>query len=233
MKLRMYLRGLGIGMAVSAVVLSVAMPKQKGMSDAEIIEKAKELGMVEEGSTLVNAVMPKTEDIIEEPKAEEPKIEEPKAEAVIEEPKAEESKVKESEVKQEEKAEEPEVKEPEVKQEEKTEEPKAEESKIEEPKVEKEKEEKTEVKEEKPEKKEEKTEKPAVNKKSVTTITIAGGSSSDVVARLLEKGGVIDSASKFDSYLCSHNLDHVICAGTHEIPAGADYETISKIITSR
>lgn len=223
MKLRMYLRGLGIGMAVSAVVLSVAMPKQKGMSDAEIIEKAKELGMVEEGSTLVNAVMPKTEDIIEEPNVEE----------VIEEQKAEESKAKESEVKQEEKAEEPEVKEPEVKQEEKTEEPKAEESKIEEPKVEKEKEEKTEVKEEKPEKKEEKTEKPAVNKKSVTTITIAGGSSSDVVARLLEKGGVIDSASKFDSYLCSHNLDHVICAGTHEIPAGADYETISKIITSR
>lgn len=210
MKLRMYLRGLGIGMAVSAVVLSVAMPKQKVMSDAEIIEKAKELGMVEEGSTLVSVATPKNENKSEEPEVEKTEVKELKAE----EPKLEKAEVKEPEVKQEEKAEEPKVEEP--KEEEPKEESKADNSKS----------------AEKQEKKAEK-EQPTVNKKSVTTITIAGGSSSDVVARLLEKGGVIDSASKFDSYLCSHNLDHVICAGTHEIPAGADYETISKIITSR
>ena len=65
------------------------------------------------------------------------------------------------------------------------------------------------------------------------SLTIAGGSSSDQVARLLEKGGVIDSAADFDSYLCSNRYDHRIVPGTHSIPAGADYKSIAEIITSR
>ncbi len=48
MRLRQYLRGLGIGIAVTAVVMSVsANGKNQAMTDAQIIARAKELGMVD------------------------------------------------------------------------------------------------------------------------------------------------------------------------------------------
>lgn len=47
MKLKYYLRGLGIGIAVTAVILSVST-KGETLTDAQIVAKAKELGMVEE-----------------------------------------------------------------------------------------------------------------------------------------------------------------------------------------
>lgn len=46
MKLKMYLRGLGIGIVVTALILGVSGGKEE-MSDAEVIARAKELGMVE------------------------------------------------------------------------------------------------------------------------------------------------------------------------------------------
>lgn len=47
MKLKIYLRGLGIGIAVTALILGISYSNKKEMSDAEIIARAKELGMVE------------------------------------------------------------------------------------------------------------------------------------------------------------------------------------------
>lgn len=47
MKLKYYLRGLGIGIAVTALVLALAGGEKESLTDAEIIERAKELGMVE------------------------------------------------------------------------------------------------------------------------------------------------------------------------------------------
>ena len=47
MNLKFYLRGLGIGMAVTALMLHFAPGKAPEMSEKEIIEKAKELGMTE------------------------------------------------------------------------------------------------------------------------------------------------------------------------------------------
>lgn len=47
MKLKYYLRGLGIGIIVTTVVLAISFAgRQKTLSDAEIIARAKELGMV-------------------------------------------------------------------------------------------------------------------------------------------------------------------------------------------
>lgn len=46
MKLKYYLRGLGIGIAVTTLILSLANLNKNTMTDAEIIEKAKTLGMV-------------------------------------------------------------------------------------------------------------------------------------------------------------------------------------------
>lgn len=48
MKLKYYMRGLGIGMVVTAFILSVVIDKDtKTMSDDEILARARELGMVE------------------------------------------------------------------------------------------------------------------------------------------------------------------------------------------
>lgn len=46
MKLKIYLRGLGIGIVVTALILGISGGK-KEMSDAEVIARAKKLGMVE------------------------------------------------------------------------------------------------------------------------------------------------------------------------------------------
>lgn len=47
MKLKYYLRGLGIGIAVTAAVLMLTGGGQESLTDEEIIARAKELGMVE------------------------------------------------------------------------------------------------------------------------------------------------------------------------------------------
>ena len=52
MKLKYYLRGLGIGVLVTTIILTIAHHNQRKMSDADVIERAKELGMVMEEDTL-------------------------------------------------------------------------------------------------------------------------------------------------------------------------------------
>ena len=53
----MYLRGLGLGMIVTALVLSFGIKSEnKTMTDAEVRARAKELGMVEESEKLKDAV---------------------------------------------------------------------------------------------------------------------------------------------------------------------------------
>ena len=50
MKLRYYLRGLGIGMVVTAILMGVALKDGQPLSDAEIRVRAMELGMVDRDS---------------------------------------------------------------------------------------------------------------------------------------------------------------------------------------
>ena len=50
MKLKYYLRGIGIGVILTAIVMGFALGGRKTtMSDAEVIERAKELGMTDGG----------------------------------------------------------------------------------------------------------------------------------------------------------------------------------------
>ena len=44
MKLKYYLRGLGIGILVTTVILSLAGVGRKNMTDEEVVKRAKELG---------------------------------------------------------------------------------------------------------------------------------------------------------------------------------------------
>ena len=51
MKLKYYLRGMGIGVILTAIVMGFALGGRKtAISDAEIIERAKALGMVDSTS---------------------------------------------------------------------------------------------------------------------------------------------------------------------------------------
>ena len=52
MKLKYYLRGIGIGMLVTALILSISYLNHNKMSDEEVKKRAKELGMVESTSLI-------------------------------------------------------------------------------------------------------------------------------------------------------------------------------------
>ena len=62
-------------------------------------------------------------------------------------------------------------------------------------------------------------------------ITIVNGDSSVSVAAKLEQAGLISSASSYDSYLCSNGYDKKIRPGDYSIPADAGDEEIARIIT--
>ena len=57
------------------------------------------------------------------------------------------------------------------------------------------------------------------------------GEGSYTVAKNLKAAGFIEDAAAFDSYLCSTGLDRKICAGTFMIPEGSSEEEIAKIIS--
>ncbi|HBA68256.1 MAG TPA: hypothetical protein DCZ40_02735 [Lachnospiraceae bacterium] len=49
MNLKYYLRGLGLGIVMTAVIMGITAPdKERNLTDEEIVEKAKDLGMIED-----------------------------------------------------------------------------------------------------------------------------------------------------------------------------------------
>ena len=220
----MYLRGLGLGMIVTAIVLSFGVKSEnKTMTDAEVRARAKELGMVEESKTLKD-----TADELGEVEETEPDVAgeetEPDAQAEETEPDAQADGVDKSEETTEEETTE-EDKPKEVKED--TSEP---ETVTEEPNAESDSEEKA---------FEDESEEKVFEDESLDTgalkpynLTVERGYSSDRVAGILEDAGVIDNAAAFDRYLCSNGYDKRISVGSYQIPAGADYSTVAKLITN-
>ena len=233
MKLRMYLRGLGLGMIVTALVLSFGVKSEnKTMTDAEVRARAKELGMVEESEKLKDAVSKEA-------------VNGEEAAAVVtdsaneNEPAEEVTEPNEVKADGTDKSEEPvEDKKPEAtkddagKPEEVTEEPIKEsspEEKVEDNKdaaeIDNKKEEIKEAARDEKKSEDDKSKKPY-------SLKIERGYSSDRVAGILEDAGVIDNAAAFDRYLCSNGYDKRISVGSYQIPKGADYSTVAKLITN-
>lgn len=63
------------------------------------------------------------------------------------------------------------------------------------------------------------------------SIQVNSGEGSYTVSVKLQEAGLVSSASEFDRYLYENGYDKKIRTGVFEIPAGADAETIAKIIT--
>lgn len=205
MNLRYYLRGLGVGILVTAVIMEVAAGgKKETLSDAEIKERAAALGMVEEGTRLsdLETDMPEEGPLaasVAEP-TEEP-YEEPTA-VPTEEP-LEEQEEEAAEVSAEEPATEPTVKPTTAPTAKPTAKPTA-----------------------------TPTTKPKEETAGTDTVSIVvkAGDGSYTICQRLEDAGLIASASDFDRYLYENGYDKKLRTGNYEIPADAEPETIAEIL---
>ena len=65
----------------------------------------------------------------------------------------------------------------------------------------------------------------------VVTVVIEFGVTSYHVSEILAEAGLVEDAGKFDEYLCASGLSRKITAGTYEIRLGTDEEELIKIIT--
>ena len=203
MKLKYYLRGLGIGMAVTALILGISFSGRQGqeaqtLTDEQIRERASELGMVDSSeltlAALQNSAQPQT--------TMEPEVTEESETMTEREATAEPETTIEPEATAEpEMTTKPEVTaEPEM-----TTKPEA----TEEPEL------------------------ITAPEQSQTTITIKKGSDSGSVSRVLYEAGLVENAKAFDNYLCNNGYSRSINPGIYEIAPGTSEEEIAKIITGK
>ncbi len=217
MKLKYYLRGLGIGMAVTALILGISFSGRQGqeaqtLTDEQIRERASELGMVDSSeltlAALASSAAQTPEATIEPEAAAEPETTtEPEATA---EPKM----TTESEA----------TAEPET-----TTEPEA----TAEPETMTEPEATTEPKMTTEPEATAEPELITAPEQSQTTITIKKGSDSGSVSRMLYEAGLVENAKAFDNYLCNNGYSRSINPGIYEIALGTSEEEIAKIITGK
>ena len=206
MKLKYYLRGLGIGMIVTALILGISFSNRQDqtsqiMTDDQIRERAAELGMVDSSeltlAALQNSEKQPTEGTPEETTQtqEQNNIEAEPETTVPAETKA----TVEPETTQESEA----TTEPEP---EKTAGPET----TAEPEV---------------------TEAP--QRTQTASITIQRGDDSGSASRRLYEAGLVENAKAFDNYLCNNGYSRSINPGTYEIAPGTSEEEIAKIITGK
>lgn len=206
MKLKYYLRGLGIGMIVTALILGISFSNRQDqtsqiMTDDQIRERAAELGMVDSSeltlAALQNSAKQPTEGTPEETtQTQEQNNIEAEPETTVP---AETQATAEPETTQE-----PETTaEPEP---EKTAGPET----TAEPEV---------------------TEAP--QRTQTASITIQRGDDSGSASRRLYEAGLVENAKAFDNYLCNNGYSRSINPGTYEIAPGTSEEEIAKIITGK
>ena len=232
MRMRYYLRGLGIGIVVTALLMGFTKGGQKEtLTDAEIVERAKSLGMVE--SSVLSADLGDKEDIsvngISEADQQEvmPETEtetadnteqtEPETTDNTEQSKPETT--DNTEQSKPETADDAEQSKPET----------ADDTEQTEPET------ANNTEQSKPDKETE-----ADNPEKVGTVTgnryvvtIYSGDGSRTVANRLEEMGVIEDAAEFDRYLCQNGYDKRLTTGNHEINAGADEKEIAETLVKR
>ena len=216
MKLKYYLRGLGIGILITTVILSLAGIGRKNMTDEEVVKRAKELGMVE--STLLS-------DLPDQTKAEEVRPTEPET---SEQETSEQETSLQPETSEQENSAEPETSEPETSEPEVSPEPEETASTPETPAA---PEETPVTPEETPVSPEDGN--PDTPAGETVTLVIGRGESSTTVSKNLKKAGIVEDAAAFDRFLCNNGYDKKIITGTYEIPYGASEEEIAKIITRK
>lgn len=67
----------------------------------------------------------------------------------------------------------------------------------------------------------------------VVTLVINRGESSVTVSKSLQALGLVEDYREYDRFLCDNGYDHSISTGTYEIPLGVTDEEIARIITKK
>ena len=217
MKLKYYLRGLGIGIVVTAIIMSITNKPQE-LTDAQIKMRALELGMVEESvladlQAKEDANVETVEDVLnqfaqeqEEQKQEEVAVDETEVEETSDEVTEDEVTTEEVDAEDVPSTEAEEVVEEQPEVEVIPEEP------VQETVSEKEDNIKDEVVE------------------SYTIIKVEKGNGSEIVSRRLYEAGLVESATEYNQFLVRNGYDRRLCVGNHEIPAGATEEEMARIL---
>lgn len=73
----------------------------------------------------------------------------------------------------------------------------------------------------------------SVNITGAVEITIARGDDSGTVARKLQNAGLVENASEYDAYLMQHGYDKKIRVGSVTIPADSTWQEIAEYISGR
>ena len=209
MRFKYFLRGLGVGIIFASVICIVAFQSadSRKISDKEVIERAKELGMVEKQDSVKDMfATDKTKE--KEKTTEHQTIDEQKNESTTKKKASEEKKTKNTTETKTSKE-----KSTEVATEKKTTEEKTTEATTEKKTT------------------EEKTTEAMTEKKTTVTITIKGGMSSYPVCQMLQEQGLIKDASEFDNYLIKNGYANRISVGTHTLKIGMTYEEIAIAIS--
>ena len=219
MNLKYYLRGLGVGIVVTSLILGIGLGSRKEtLSNEEIKERARELGMVEESITVAEAAAQKEEEAQEAEVTVTP-VPEENAESDAEPEGSSEPAVSVSAAP--ETSEEPKVSaasEPEA-----SEKPNA--SAASEPEAGA-----TPEAGVKPVANETEEDSGTAPAKEIVDITINPGEGSYVISQKLEQSGLIDDAAEYDAYLCDNGYHTKLRAGVHKIPMGSTREEIAKLL---
>ena len=227
MERKYYLRGLGLGIVVTAVIMGMALSGQKNMTDEEVIARARTLGMVEntENMLLSDAAAQEDDEAQEAEETEQvadPAEQEPQ-EAVTEEAVMEENSQAD-------------VSEGDNTEEEDSEDTQAVTSAQKSDPAEQDAEEAADAKQPETDASETQTEQAAAETESTdnqqeVTITIVSGDSSYSVAKKLADAGIVLTAESYDAYLCANGYDKKLRTGTFTIPKTASDEQIARIVT--
>ncbi len=219
MKLRYYLRGLGLGMLVCALVLGLANSKHK-MTDAQIKSRARELGMVEEDKGVLSALVENPEISKEsEEVAEDNMADKPEANAADrpEEKTADKSEANVADT-----------------SEDKATDTTADESsnKATDTTADKSSNKTTDTTEDKSSNK---TTDTTAEKKEVkqVVVTIYPGEGSYTISKKLANLGLVESADVFDTFLCQNGYDKRLSTGNYTMTLGDTPEKIARRLTGQ
>ena len=226
MKLKYYLRGLGLGVIFATLIMTISsVIHNNNLSDEEIIKRAQKLGMVMQES--------QTEDSLFGPSKEETKTEtESKTES---ESQTESESKPETESKQETESKPESESEPETesKLESESEQSKETESQPE-SQIESESQQESES-QDTPQQDSETEEQTGPTQQEIRIVEIVVNSNDTprIVSAKLYEAGLIDSAADFRAYLSKKGYSKKIRIGVYKIREGMSYEEIAKIITKQ
>ena len=220
MKLKYYLRGLGLGVIFATLIMTISsVIHNNNLSDEEIIKRAQKLGMVMQES--------QTEDSLFGPSKEETKTET--------ESKTESESQTESESKPETESKQETESKPESESEPETEsklESESEQSKETESQPESQIESESQDTPQQDSETEEQTG-PTQQEIRIVEIVVNSNDTPRIVSAKLYEAGLIDSAADFRAYLSKKGYSKKIRIGVYKIREGMSYEEIAKIITKQ